>query len=161
MLKHVMIVILGVAFALTGCTSNPEPVEPVAPPSLDGGDASGGGSASNSGNYSPETIYFGFDDYTLSPKAQERLSHLAEYMKTNAAAVVQIEGHCDERGSNEYNLALGLKRAHAVQEFLNNLGFTTNRVQTISYGEEKPAVEGHGEDAWERNRRAEFIVTAQ
>ncbi len=173
MFMHVKLGFIAAILILSSCSNNPEPVEPVAPPSLDGGDAldgsgagaggladSAGGAGSGSG-YTPETIYFGFDDYSLSSKAQERLNKLAEYLQANKNAVVQVEGHCDERGSNEYNLALGLRRAHAVQEYLTNLGLDTGRVQTISYGEEKPVVDGHGEESWVRNRRAEFVVTSQ
>jgi peptidoglycan-associated lipoprotein len=84
---------------------------------------------------------------------------MAEGMKANKGAVIQIEGHCDERGTVEYNLALGERRAQSVKNFLTQLGVEAARLSTISYGEEKPVVQGHAEDAWVKNRRAEFVVT--
>ncbi len=106
-----------------------------------------------------EPIYFGFDDYTLTSDAQAKLTAMAEGLKANKNAVVQIEGHCDERGTVEYNLALGERRAQSVKSFLAQLGVEGARLSTISFGEEKPVAQGHAEDAWSKNRRAEFIVT--
>lgn len=103
-----------------------------------------------------ETIYFDFDSYSLTPAAQETLRAAANGMKANAAVKVQIEGHCDERGSNEYNLALGERRARAVKEFLSAEGVGNDALSTISYGEEKPAGQGTGEEAWAKNRRVDF-----
>ena len=104
-------------------------------------------------------IYFGFDDYTLNSESQGTLTALAEGLKASKNAVVQIEGHCDERGTVEYNLALGERRAQSVKNFLSQLGVESSRLSTISYGEEKPVVQGHTEDAWLKNRRAEFVIT--
>lgn len=104
-------------------------------------------------------VYFAFDDYTLDAMAQDSLNKLAEYLKGSDQAVVQIEGHCDERGSIEYNLALGQRRAQSVKNYLSQLGISDSRLSTISYGEEKPAVMGSNEDAWAKNRRAEFILS--
>lgn len=107
-----------------------------------------------------ETVYFGFDDYSLNSEGQEKLKVLAEGLKTNPKAVVQIEGHCDERGSIEYNLALGERRAQSAKNFLTQLGVEASRVTTISYGEEKPADSGHDEAAWAKNRRDESNVSS-
>jgi len=104
-------------------------------------------------------VYFAFDDYSLSASAQSTLNSLADQLKANTVAVVQIEGHCDERGSIEYNLALGERRANSVKNYLTQMGVDGGRLTTISYGEEKPASDGHAEDAWSKNRRAEFVVT--
>ncbi len=106
-----------------------------------------------------QTVYFAFDDYTLNADAQDKLSKTAEYLRNNAAAVMQIEGHCDERGSIEYNLALGQRRAQSVKNYLVELGIDPSRLPTISYGEEKPAVMGSDEAAWSQNRRAEFVLS--
>jgi peptidoglycan-associated lipoprotein len=114
---------------------------------------------SESAELSNAPIYFGFDDYTLSPEAQSTLTAMAEALKANKSAVVQIEGHCDERGTVEYNLALGERRAQSVKNFMAQLGVEGARLSTISYGEEKPVVQGHTEEAWAKNRRAEFVVT--
>lgn len=106
-----------------------------------------------------ETIYFSYDDYTLTSDSQARLSKIADSLKSSASAAVQIEGHCDERGSIEYNMALGERRAQSVKNYLTQLGVDGARLSTISYGEEKPVVKGHNEAAWSKNRRAEFVVT--
>lgn len=110
-------------------------------------------------NEATQTVYFAFDDYTLDMSSQDSLSKLAEYMKANPSVVIQIEGHCDERGSIEYNLALGQRRAQSVKNYLAQLDIEDSRLTTISYGEEKPAVEGSNEEAWSKNRRAEFVIS--
>ena len=101
-------------------------------------------------------VYFDYDSYTLRPDALETLSHNAEVLKQYPNVYVQIEGHCDERGTQDYNLALGEKRALATRDHLTRLGISGDRMITISYGEEDPADAGHTEDAWAKNRRCEF-----
>lgn len=108
--------------------------------------------------YTPGTIYFAFDDYSLNADAETELNNFASYLNSNAAVQVQVEGHCDERGTIEYNLALGEKRSQAIKNYLVNLGVEDSRVMTISYGEEKPVADGHDESSWAKNRRAEFIM---
>ncbi len=105
-----------------------------------------------------EAVYFDFDDYSLRADTQENLNSLGAHLKEAAGTSVQIEGHCDERGSNEYNLALGERRANSVKNYLVQLGVEAGSLNTISYGEERPAAEGHDESAWSKNRRAEFIL---
>lgn len=106
-----------------------------------------------------QPVYFDFDDYTLNGYSQESLTRLSEFLQNNSSAVVQIEGHCDERGSIEYNLALGQRRAQSVKNYLTDLGIDPSRLPTMSYGEERPAVSGSDESAWEKNRRAEFVLS--
>jgi peptidoglycan-associated lipoprotein len=98
-------------------------------------------------------IYFAFDDYELSAAAQTILQKNASWIKNNPRAKVQIEGHCDERGTNEYNMALGERRANSAKKYLIKLGIKEAQLSTISYGEEKPLDPGHTEDAWAKNRR--------
>ena len=105
-----------------------------------------------------ENIYFDFDDATLDDMAQELLQQKAVWLQDNADANVVIEGHCDERGTNAYNLALGERRAEAVKTFLIDLGISEARLTTISYGEEKPVDMGQNEEAWAKNRRAAFTL---
>lgn len=105
-----------------------------------------------------QRIQFAFDQYTLSDQAREVLAGNAAWMQANTGARVIIEGHCDERGSDEYNLALGERRALAAQNYLVSLGVDPRRLSTISYGEERPLAPGNGEAAWAQNRRAEFKV---
>lgn len=103
-----------------------------------------------------ESVYFDFDSYVLSSAARTILQNNAAWLRVNAQKSLSIEGHCDERGSDEYNLALGERRAKAVGDYLMMLGVAGDRLTLISYGEEMPAVAGHDEAAWQKNRRAEF-----
>jgi len=105
-----------------------------------------------------ENIYFDFDSYVLSAQARETLTRNADLIKKNAAVNIQITGNCDERGSDEYNLALGEKRAKAAMNYLTTLGVSASRLSVISYGKEKPLDPGHDEAAWAKNRRDEFVT---
>lgn len=105
-----------------------------------------------------QKIYFEFDSSALSQTSREVLGKTADYLLRNSSVKVRIEGNCDERGSDEYNLALGERRAKAAQEYLVTLGVAADRIGTISYGLEKPADSGHTEEAWAKNRRDEFVV---
>ena len=103
-----------------------------------------------------ENIYFDFDKSELKPASKAVLKKKAEWLRANEPYALRIDGHCDERGTNEYNLALGERRAHAAMKFLVALGVAEHRISTVTYGEEKPADPGHNEDAWAKNRRDEF-----
>ena len=106
-----------------------------------------------------ETVYFDFDKSDLRQDARNTLTKNAEIMlKSKPSAKIKIEGHCDERGSAEYNLALGERRATSSMQYLITLGVQADRLSIISYGKEKPAVQGTGEEAWAKNRRAEFVI---
>ena len=103
-------------------------------------------------------VYFGFDASNLAASELAKIEAVAQHLKDNADRVVIVEGNCDERGSNEYNLSLGELRAISIRDYLVSLGIDPKRVQTKSYGEEKPAVSGSGESVWAKNRRGEFAV---
>lgn len=106
-----------------------------------------------------ETVYFDFDRSDLRQDARNSLAKNAEFLlKSNKTAKVMIEGHCDERGSAEYNLALGERRAESALKYLITLGVQPDRLSIVSYGKEKPAVQGNDEEAWAKNRRAEFVI---
>ena len=105
-------------------------------------------------------IYFEFDKYDLRPDAIGTLTDGAARIKENASLKIRIEGHCDERGTVEYNLALGEKRARAARDYLVSLGVPAARLRIISYGKERPADSGHSESAWAKNRRDEFLFAA-
>jgi len=106
-----------------------------------------------------ESVYFDFDKSDLSKAARDVLTKNAELaLKADAGTKIQVEGHCDERGSAEYNLALGERRAKSSMQYLITLGVKADRLAVISYGKEKPAVQGSDEAAWSKNRRAEFVV---
>ncbi len=105
-----------------------------------------------------ENVYFDFDSSVLTYQAQDLLKEKAVWMRANPDANVVIEGHCDERGTNAYNLALGERRAESAKTFLVNLGISGARMTTISYGEERPVDMGKNEEAWAKNRRAAFAI---
>jgi peptidoglycan-associated lipoprotein len=104
-------------------------------------------------------IYFGYDQATLSAEGQATLQEIGALMKEVPEITARLEGHSDERGSNDYNLALGERRAKAVNDYLTSYGIQGTRLTTISYGEEKPAMEGHDEGSWAKNRRVEFTTS--
>src|SRR5262245_26928656 len=108
-----------------------------------------------------QDINFDYDQYDLRTDARTILDRKAGFLNQNSSVRVQIEGHCDERGTNEYNLALGERRANAAKQYLTTAGISAGRLSTISYGEERPLDPGHTEAAWARNRRAHFVITSQ
>ncbi|SHN57327.1 peptidoglycan-associated lipoprotein Pal [Desulfovibrio litoralis] len=107
---------------------------------------------------SNKTIYFAFDRYEIKPEGKEALNQSAALIKQFPIVRVLIEGHTDNRGTAEYNLALGERRARAAYEYLVNLGVRPEQLEMVSYGKERPAVEGNNESAWAKNRRCEFRV---
>jgi peptidoglycan-associated lipoprotein len=161
-LKKLRLLMLALVLGFTACTDDEEkaqePVQPAAP-AAEPEPAPPPAPAPVA--FKAETVYFAYDDYTLNSEAQQKLQGLAQHLGSEKSAVVQIEGHCDERGSIEYNLALGERRAQSVKNYLGQLGVESSRLSTISYGEEKPAAEGHDESAWAKNRRAEFSISNQ
>jgi len=104
-------------------------------------------------------INFDYDKFSLRPEAREILKKHANYLVKNKDVNVTIEGHCDERGTSEYNLALGERRAKEAMKYLKELGISTKRMKTVSYGKEKPLDPGHNEEAWAKNRRDHFVIT--
>lgn len=151
------------AFAM-GCAGTSEPVEDTSmgddsefnqgrTPSMD----SSRDSMAGSRDFTIAPVYFDLDSSSIRPQFESVLRGAAEALKSSGASVV-IEGHCDDRGSDEYNVALGERRATAVRRYLYNLGVPQDQMSTVSYGEARPAVSGSGETAWQLNRRAEFRV---
>jgi peptidoglycan-associated lipoprotein len=107
-----------------------------------------------------ENIYFAFDSSALSEQAREILNSTADYLRTNPNITMTVEGHCDDRGTDAYNIALGKRRAESVKNFLVDLGIGTNRLNTVSYGEERPIAMGHNEASWAKNRVAQFVINS-
>lgn len=105
-----------------------------------------------------EDIYFDFDSAVVTPDAQILLRSKAAFMRNFPDAMVEIEGHCDERGTDAYNMALGERRAEAAKSFMVNMGIDAGKISTISYGEERPIDPGHNEAAWSKNRRGHFVL---
>jgi peptidoglycan-associated lipoprotein len=149
----------GALLLLAACSSNPEP-----PPAA-GGPQSLGPGAGGAGSFAPgsqqdlaatagDRVFFAFDRSDISSEAQQILARQAEWLKRYPSVSVTIEGHCDERGTREYNLALGERRAQAVKNVLVASGIPASRIGTISYGKERPIVVGSNEEAWAQNRVA-------
>ena len=113
-------------------------------------------SPSEASRFESEKIFFDFDRYDLKPEAREILMRKAAWLQAHPRLSLRIEGHCDEQGSSEYNLALGQRRAEAAKAYLASLGISPDRLIAVSYGEMQPAAPGHDEDAWAQNRRDEF-----
>tara|TARA_Y100001970_G_scaffold153382_1_gene187815 strand:- start:2724 stop:3239 length:516 start_codon:yes stop_codon:yes gene_type:complete len=158
-------------FFVSACATKPK----------DSADTSGSGSASSSSTVSSDSsssdsasiipgsqedlivnvgdrVFFGYDSSDLDSDAQELLQDQVAWLKQHSDVSITVEGHCDERGTREYNLALGEKRAQSVKNYLISLGITPSRVSTISYGKERPAVIGSHEGAWSQNRRSVTLV---
>ena len=103
-----------------------------------------------------QPVYFEYDSAQVADSERSKLEAVAEYLRSNSSVGLLVEGHCDERGSNEYNLSLGERRAQAVRAYVIGLGIASDRIKTASYGEEQPAATGHDEESWRQNRRAQF-----
>jgi peptidoglycan-associated lipoprotein len=108
-----------------------------------------------------EDVFFDTDRFDLKPEARAALSKNARWLLDYSSVQILVEGHCDERNTREYNLALGERRASAVRDYLASLGVDSIRIRTISYGEERPFAMGHNEEAWRLNRRAHFVITGR
>ncbi|MDD3610021.1 MAG: peptidoglycan-associated lipoprotein Pal [Halothiobacillaceae bacterium] len=157
-------VALFAAMTVVGCSSTPEK-----DPNAGMGDGSGGtaglgnGALDESALYAGapsqqnSIIYFGYDSFAVEERYRASLREHAKFMGENPARKVTVEGHADERGSREYNIALGEKRANAVRDVLMLNGVAPAQISVVSYGEERPAVEGTGEEVWRMNRRAELV----
>jgi peptidoglycan-associated lipoprotein len=161
--------LLAVALATTACSHKKEGDQGNIQVSQGTGMAENGISTTdtgmNAGNVAPgsqqdlvvnvgDRVFFAYDSHDLSPEGQATLNKQAEWLKKYPAVNVQISGNCDERGTREYNLALGQRRANAAKNYLVSLGVPAERITTISYGKERPAVEGSTPEAWAQNRRA-------
>lgn len=174
-------IISAVALLLAACSSKDTPPEDTTPPATQMEDSSASGrpdqpvtdplsaeeleeqrmgSPTQSGltNYAGDRIFFAYDSSELSAEARSTLTMQANWLRKFPRVDVTIEGHCDERGTREYNLALGERRATAVKNYLISQGVPASRMKTISYGKERPAVVGNGESTWSQNRRGVLVV---
>lgn len=152
--------------SLTGCKSlKKNPAGVYGSDGLYGSDGANGGltmgnrftgGTEHPGMFAP--VYFDYDSSQVADTERSKIEAVSQHLKQNDAHAVIIEGNCDERGSNEYNLALGERRAQAIRAYLAGLGIGADRIQTKSYGEEKPVNPGHDDAAWAANRRGEFVL---
>jgi peptidoglycan-associated lipoprotein len=153
--------LLGALLLLAACSSPPPEPPPPGPPGPLGGTGSRNivpGSQQDLEASAGDRIFFAFDRSDISPEARETLSRQADWLRRYPNVAVTIEGHCDERGTREYNLALGERRAQAAKNVLVASGIPASRISTISYGKERPAVVGSTEEAYAQNRRAVTVV---
>jgi peptidoglycan-associated lipoprotein len=148
----------GTSKAATSSTATPSAVAPAPAPAPAPSGPPAGSQEDLVANVG-DRVFFDFDKYNLTPDARATLEKQAAWMKRYASTTVSIEGHCDERGTREYNLALGERRANSVKDFLVALGIGPNRVKTISYGKERPVALGSNDKAWAQNRRGVTVVT--
>jgi peptidoglycan-associated lipoprotein len=169
-----LLLITGVALSIAACESTPKP-PPAAPSGASSGDQGYGGPPPPPVSEAPvgpipgstqdfvinagDRIYFDFDAYSIRQDAQKILAQQADWLSRYPAVQVRIDGNCDERGTREYNLALGARRANSVKEFLVAHGVPASRIDTVSYGKERPIDSGEGEDAWSHNRNAHTEIT--
>lgn len=186
-LTNLLVLGLLLTLAAAGCRKHPVRVTPLpgqmigSPKDLDKGNALAGDNANglnsnpaegipanpegahdgwteNRDVFQANTVHFAFDSSEVKASEQGNVSAVADYLKGHSEAAVKVEGHCDERGTAEYNRALGDRRASAIREELVKLGVAASRVDTISYGFDRPVDPGHNEAAWSKNRRGEFVL---
>lgn len=159
--------VLGLSVALTGCGSTAKKSSSSSDPSMSAGADNSGlelelnGDSDSSKAGGLRTVFFAYDSSTLSGEARSTLEANVAYLKDNSSVEIQVEGHCDERGGVQYNLALGERRAKVVRDYMVAMGISSSRVTTISFGKERPLSFGHDESAWGQNRRANFVVTGK
>ncbi|MCL1857601.1 MAG: OmpA family protein [Kiritimatiellaeota bacterium] len=111
------------------------------------------------GEFAP--VYFAYDNYLIPRPEESKIDAVITFMRNNPNVVAIVEGHCDERGTAEYNMSLGEYRAQSVRSYMVNAGIPGDSLQTVSFGKEQPAVDGHTEAAWARNRRAQFVIVSE
>ncbi len=166
-----LLTILASTLALTSCATQKKKTDGVTDSSTDSGKMENGknngmslelnGDSDTNKAGALKTVYFDFNSAGLSGDTKETLNNNATYLKSNPTVKVQVEGHTDERGGVQFNLALGEKRAKGVREYLIGQGVEGSRITTISLGKEKPVSFGHDEESWSKNRRANFVVTGK
>lgn len=160
MKKFLAIVFIG-SLALSACSKKEIKTDENAIPTATDADVNTMGDSDSGQAMGLETIHFPYDAFTLDATAKGQLKAAAQILKDKPSIKIQVEGHCDNRGGIQYNLALGEKRANAVKKFLIDQGVKSDRLATISYGKERPIAQGDTEEAYAKNRRANLAITAR
>jgi peptidoglycan-associated lipoprotein len=155
-----MVLTLAVLVSFAACAKKPKPEES----SIPGGAAADEnimGDSDNNKAMGLQTVHFPYDSFTLNTEAKSVLKSNADILKEKPSLKIQIEGHCDQRGGIQYNIALGEKRANATKNYIVDMGVKADRITTISYGKERPIDSAMNEDAFAKNRRANFVITSK
>jgi peptidoglycan-associated lipoprotein len=168
MSNHLRLVAIAAVLALAGCASKPKPAPEAPPPEAPPSSSVQSqvettvvpGSVQDFRVNVGDTVHFEYDRYTVKSEDRDLLQRQAAWLQKYPQVRVTIEGHCDERGTREYNLALGARRANAVKEYLASLGISSARVDTISYGKERPICTESDESCWSQNRRGVTTITS-
>ena len=152
--------LLTLAFA-NACSSNKPKTDEGAVPNAPAADENLSGDSDSGKAMGLQTVHFPFDSFSLDAAGKSTLQANAEVLKSNANVKIQVEGHCDQKGGIQYNIALGEKRANAAKKFLADQGVSAERITTISFGKERPIDNGNTDEAHAKNRRANFVITAK
>ncbi len=158
-MKKLVMLMLAATIAVSACSKKPKTDESNLPSAANADQNMGDSDTGKAMGL--QTIHFGYDAYTLNPEAKTILKANAQILKDKASLKIQVEGHCDQRGGIQYNVALGEKRANSVKKFLSDLGIASERVSVISFGKEKPIDNGMTDEAHAKNRRANFAITSR
>lgn len=144
-----------------GCSKKPKPDESSIPNATAADENTATGDSDSGKAMGLQTVHFPYDSFALDQAAKNTLKANADILKSHASVKIQIEGHCDQRGGIQYNIALGEKRANAAKAYLSDLGVAADRVTTISFGKERPVDQGNTDEAHAKNRRANFVITSK
>jgi peptidoglycan-associated lipoprotein len=147
--------------AASACSSNKPAPEESSVPNATAADENVSGDSDSGKAMGLQTVYFPYDSFNLDSQGKSALKANADILKSNGSVKIQVEGHCDQRGGIQYNIALGEKRANAVKKYLADQGVSGDRVTTISFGKERPLDSGTSEEAYAKNRRANFVITSK
>jgi peptidoglycan-associated lipoprotein len=159
-MKHLMTFLVVATLSFTACSKKPK-TDDTNIPSAANADENMNGDSDSGKAMGLQTVHFAYDAFTLDSATKSTLKSNAQILKDKASVKIQVEGHCDNRGGIQYNVALGEKRANSVKKFLQAQGVSADRVTTISFGKEKPIAQGDTEEAYAQNRRANFAITAR
>ena len=159
--KRLLVLLIASTLAVSACSSKKPATDDSNLPSANNADVNSTGDSDSGKAMGLQTVHFGYDTYTLDSETKTTLGSNAQILKDKASVKIQVEGHCDQRGGIQYNVALGEKRANSVKKYLQDQGIAADRITVISFGKEKPIDNGTTEEAYAKNRRANFVITSR